>query len=339
MTSFDKPPHRLSVAPMMDRTDRHCRYLLRLVAPNAWLYTEMVTAAAIVRGDAERLLAYDDSEHPVAAQLGGSDPSELAAATRAVAHAGFDAVNLNVGCPSDRVQAGCFGAALMAEPALVADCVRAMREATQLPVTVKTRLGIDEHDSYEFLCDLVAAVEAAGCRMLIVHARKAWLKGLSPKQNRNVPALDYERVHRLKRDFPNLEVILNGGLDSEAVAIDELEHVDGVMLGRAAYHDPWLLAAIDARLHGGTLPDAASVLDALCRYAEAELERGSRLRTVTRHWMGFYAGKPGARRWRRFLGELPDGAAGLRALRSQLSESTYRPATRASIVPTESVSV
>ena len=339
MTSVDGPLHRLSVAPMMDRTDRHCRYLLRLVAPNAWLYTEMVTAAAIVRGDAERLLAYDDSEHPVAAQLGGSDPSVLAAATQAVARAGFDEVNLNVGCPSDRVQAGCFGAALMAEPALVADCVRAMRKATHLPVTVKTRLGIDEHDSYEFLCDLVGAVEAAGCGTLIVHARKAWLEGLSPKQNRNVPALDYERVHRLKRDFPNLEVILNGGLDSEAVAINELEHVDGVMLGRAAYHDPWLLAAIDARLYGGVLPDAESILDALCRYAEAELERGSRLRTVTRHWMGFFAGQPGARRWRRFLGELPDGAAGLRALRLQLSESTHRPGTRAGIFPSESVSV
>jgi tRNA-dihydrouridine synthase A len=319
--SFQNRPHCLSVAPMMDRTDRHCRYLLRLVAPNAWLYTEMVTAQGIVRGDAGRLLAFNDIEHPVAAQLGGSDPRILASATRLVDRAGYDEVNLNVGCPSDRVQAGCFGAALMARPQRVADCVRAMCDATRLPVTVKTRLGIDEHDSYEFLCDFVAAVKSAGCRTLIVHARKAWLKGLSPKENRSVPALDYSRVRRLKRDFPDLEVILNGGVESQAVAVAELRHVDGVMLGRAAYHNPWLLAALDARLNGSLPPQPRDVLAALMRYAEVEMRCGVSLRAITRHWMGFYAGRPGARRWRRFLGELPDGQAGLRALRAHLDDA------------------
>jgi tRNA-dihydrouridine synthase A len=239
---------------MMDRTDRHCRYFLRLLAPHAWLYTEMITARALLHGAHEQLLAFHSTEHPVSVQLGGSVPAELAAAAGLAASAGYDEVNLNVGCPSGRVQAGCFGAALMAEPALVADCVRAMSDASELPVTVKTRLGIDDLDSYSHLCDFVSTVAAAGCRTFIVHARKAWLNGLSPKENRDIPPLDYERVHRLQRDFPELQIIINGGLSAVDTAMAQLEHVDGVMLGRAAYRDPYVLAKLDARLFGGALP-------------------------------------------------------------------------------------
>jgi len=320
MTPRHDAPRRLAVAPMMDRTDRHCRYFLRLLAPHAWLYTEMVTAAAIVRGSRDRLLAFDPSEHPVAVQLGGSDPDELAAAARCAAAAGYDEVNLNVGCPSDRVQAGCFGAALMIRPELVADSVRAMRDACDLPVTVKTRLGVDEFDSYEFLQDFAHAVEAAGSRTLIVHARKAWLKGLSPKQNREVPPLDYARVYRLKQDFPRLEILINGGLDSIGPALEQLAHVDGIMLGRAAYQHPYLLAELDRRLYGGEAPPSRErVLEAILPYAERELAAGTPLRAITRHLMGLYLGLPGARAWRRMLSQLADGARGLDALRRYLS--------------------
>jgi tRNA-dihydrouridine synthase A len=305
---------------MMDRTDRHCRYFMRLLAPHAWLYTEMVTAAAVVHGPRERLLAFDSAEHPVAVQLGGSDPDELAAAARFAAAAGYDEINLNVGCPSDRVQAGCFGAALMAKPALVADSVRAMRAASDLPVTVKTRLGIDDLDSYEFLRDFTSAVETAGVRTLIVHARKAWLHGLSPKQNRDVPPLDYARVYRLKQEFPQLEILLNGGLDDVNVALEQLAHVDGVMLGRAAYQHPYLLAELDWRLYSGSVPPSRErVLEAMLPYAEREVAAGAPLRAVTRHLMGLYAGLPGARAWRRMLSELADGARGLDELRHYLT--------------------
>ena len=320
MTPRHDTPRRLAVAPMMDRTDRHCRYFLRLLAPHAWLYTEMVTAAAIVRGPRDRLLAFDPSEHPVAVQLGGSDPGELAAAARCAADAGYDEINLNVGCPSDRVQAGCFGAALMIRPGLVADSVRAMRDACDLPITVKTRLGVDDFDSYEFLRDFAFAVEAAGSRTLIVHARKAWLKGLSPKQNREVPPLDYARVYRLKEDFPRLEILINGGLDSIGPALEQLAHVDGIMLGRAAYQHPYLLAELDHRLYGGTAPPSRErVLEAILPYAERELAVGTSLRAITRHLMGLYMGLPGARAWRRMLSELADEARGLDALRRYLS--------------------
>jgi len=308
----------LSVAPMMERTDRHCRYFLRLVAPNAFLYTEMVTAAALRHGDRDRLLAFDPSEHPVALQLGGSDPHELAAAARAGAAAGYDEIDLNVGCPSDRVQAGCFGAALMREPERVAACVAAMREAVDVPVTVKTRLGVDHDDSYEFLCRFVETVARAGCETFIVHARKAWLKGLSPKQNRDVPPLDYARVRRLKRDFPSLEVILNGGLKDEATALAELDHVDGVMLGRAAYDDPVLLGRLDAAIFGHEPVPIGDALDRYFEYAEREIAAGTRLRALTRHLMGAFAGRPGGRHWRRMLSELPrseDDRATLAALR------------------------
>ena len=314
MTSRVSSDHRLAVAPMMDRTDRHCRYLLRLLAPHAWLYTEMITARALLHGEAERLLAFHRSEHPVALQLGGGDPSELGSAAGLAATAGYDEVNLNVGCPSGRVQAGCFGAALMARPALVADCVRAMREACGLPVTVKTRIGIDDLDSYAHLCEFASAVATAGCRTLVVHARKAWLSGLSPRENREIPPLDYGRVHRLKKDFPQLEIVINGGLCTADSATAQLAHVDGVMLGRAAYRDPYLLAALDAQLYGGDAPSRSAVLDAMLRYAADEVAKNVPLRAITRHLMGLYAGIPGARHWRRTLGELEDGARGLRQL-------------------------
>ncbi len=289
---------------MMDRTDRHFRYLLRLLAPHARLYTEMITARALLHGDAERLLRFAGAEHPVALQLGGNDPAELAAAARLGEVAGYDEINLNVGCPSDRVQAGCFGAALMLEPQRVAECVAAMREAVGVPVTVKTRLGVDDHDSYEFAHGFIARVAAAGCDTFIVHARKAWLKGLSPKQNREIPPLDYGRVHRLKRDFPQLRIVINGGLTTAAATLEQLGYVDGVMLGRIAYQDSSLLADIDARVHGGDAPREAAVLAHYVRYVAREVESGTPLKTMTRHLLGMRAGRPGGRQWRRALGEL-----------------------------------
>ena len=312
--------HRLAVAPMMERTDRHCRYFLRLLAPHAWLYTEMITARALLHGARERLLAFHPAEHPIAVQLGGGAPAELASAAQLATSAGYDEINLNVGCPSGRVQAGCFGAALMANPALVAECVQAMRDASGLPVTVKTRLGIDDLDSYSHLCEFVAAVAAAGCRTVFVHARKAWLSGLSPKENRDIPPLDYKRVHRLKQDFPELEIVINGGLSAVDTATAQLEHVDGVMLGRAVYRDPYLFAALDAQLFGGVLPSRAAVLEAMLRYAASEVAKGTPLRAITRHLMGLYAGLPGARGWRRTLGELDDGVGGLRQLEQTVVE-------------------
>lgn len=307
--------HRLCVAPMMDRTDRHCRLLLRLLAPRARLYTEMLTARAIVAGDRARLLQFDAREHPVALQLGGAEPAELAAAARIGRDAGYDEINLNVGCPSDRVQAACFGAALMREPERVADCVAAMRAAVSIPVTVKTRLGVDHDDSYDFLQRFVATVVAAGCRTLIVHARKAWLSGLSPKQNREVPPLDYGRVHRLKREFPDTEIVINGGLTDVATVEAELAHVDGVMLGRAAYREPMLLALLDRVLFGSDSRRDAALRD-YCRYIDAELHVGTPLKAMTRHLLGIYAGERGGRRWRRALGELTHGFAGLDELRA-----------------------
>lgn len=301
---------------MMDRTDRHLRYLLRLIAPHARLYTEMITARALLHGDAQRLLRFDRAEHPIALQLGGSEPDELAAAAKIGAAAGYDEINLNVGCPSDRVQAACFGAALMLEPARVADCVRAMRATVSVPVTVKTRLGVDHHDSYEFVREFVGTVAAAGCETFIVHARKAWLSGLSPKENREIPPLDYPRVHRLKREFPSLTVVINGGFITLAESVAQLEHVDGVMLGRAAYQDSWLLARIDAHVFGGDPAAEPVVLAAFERYVAAELERGTPLRSMTRHLLGMRCGRAGGRRWRRYLSELGDGARGLEKLRA-----------------------
>ena len=304
---------------MMDRSDRHFRYLLRLIAPHAWLYTEMITARALIEGDTDRLLKFDAIEHPVAVQLGGNDPRELAAAARLAARAGYDEINLNVGCPSSRVQAGSFGARLMLEPERVANCVASMRDAVELPVTVKTRLGVDDHDSYEFLVQFASCVIGAGCECLVVHARKAWLNGLNPKQNREVPPLDYGRVYRLKAQFQGLEVIINGGFSNLGDTLDQLSHVDGVMLGRAACNDPMLVGAIDRELnpHGEFLAKDA-VLQRFLAYVEAQLRIGTPLKVMTRHLMGLFTGQPGARHWRRHLSLLEDGFAGLDQLISYL---------------------
>ena len=314
---------------MMDRTDRHLRYLLRLMAPHARLYTEMITARALLRGDAERLLRFDHAEHPVALQLGGAEPDELAAAARLGAAAGYDEINLNVGCPSDRVQAGCFGARLMLEPRRVAECVAAMRAAVGVPVTVKTRLGVDEHDSYEFARDFVATVAAAGCETFIVHARKAWLSGLSPRENREIPPLDYARVYRLKREFPSLTIVINGGFVALDQSVSQLECVDGVMIGRAAYENSWLLARLDAALFEGTVASEGEVLAAYEKYVARELECGTPLRAMTRHLLGMRSGRDGGRRWRRELGQLGDGGLGLAALRCLVREFTVEPALTA----------
>ncbi|UCG74462.1 MAG: tRNA dihydrouridine(20/20a) synthase DusA [Chromatiales bacterium] len=298
---------RVCVAPMMDCTDRHCRYFHRLLAPKVGLYTEMITARAIVHGDPERLLAFAPVEHPVALQLGGSEPEFLRRAA-AIVRAGFpyDELNLNVGCPSDRVQSGRFGACLMADPELVADCLRALAAEWDGPVTVKCRIGIDAQDDYGFLAAFVGTMAAAGCRVVIVHARKAILQGLSPKENRSIPPLRYDRVHRLKRDFPDLEIILNGGVDSIDKAEHELNRVDGVMIGRKAYADPCFLAGLQARcLDGATppVPDRAGVVRKMAAYAATHVAGGGRLQQVTRHMHGLYAGQPGAARWRRYLAE------------------------------------
>lgn len=298
---------RLSVAPMMDWTDRHCRYFHRLMSRRTLLYTEMVTAPAVINGDRDRLLAFDAAEHPVALQLGGSDPAELAAASRIAAAYGYDEINLNVGCPSDRVQSGCFGAILMERPGLVADCVAAMIAAAPVEVTVKCRIGVDDQNPQEALPALLAAVSEAGVRRVIVHARKAWLQGLSPKQNRDVPPLDYDLVHRMKARFPDLHLSINGGIASLAEAQAQLRAgMDGVMIGRAAYHRPAdILLDADRVIFGADGPSrsAEEVVQAMLPYIEAHLAAGGRLHQITRHMLGLFAGRPGARGWRQTLSE------------------------------------
>jgi len=296
-------PSMLSVAPMMDWTDRHCRYFHRLLAPHARLYTEMVTAPAVLHGDRARLLGFDPAEHPVALQLGGAEPRDLADAARVGADLGYDEINLNVGCPSDRVQSGRFGACLMREPALVADCVASMRAAVSIPVTVKCRIGVDEQDEDADLERFVETVRATGCSVFVVHARKAWLEGLSPKENREVPPLNYERVYRLKREFPELTIVVNGGIATLAEVREHLRQADGVMLGRTAYHEPYRLAEIEHEIFGTPLPDRDEVLARLRPYIEAHLARGDRLQHISRHILGLYQGLPGARAYRRLLSE------------------------------------
>jgi tRNA-dihydrouridine synthase A len=303
------PAHRFSVAPMMDWTDRHCRALHRVLSRHALLYTEMVTAPAVIHGDRERLLGFDPVEHPVALQLGGSEPEQLAEAARIGQAFGYDEINLNVGCPSDRVQSGRFGACLMREPQLVADCMAAIREAVTIPATVKCRIGVDDQDPVESLFATVDASAAAGVTTFIVHARKAWLKGLSPKENRDVPPLDYALVRRLKRERPHLTIIINGGvpdLDAAEAHLAQDEHgvaLDGVMLGRAAYHEPALLGEVDRRLFGADTPDV-DPFEAIVRYRPymaARLEAGVHLPAMTRHMLGLMHGRPGARAFRRIL--------------------------------------
>ncbi|WP_096779880.1 tRNA dihydrouridine(20/20a) synthase DusA [Zobellella denitrificans] len=295
---------RFSVAPMLDWTDRHCRYFHRLMSRHAQLYTEMVTTGAILHGKGD-YLAFSPEEHPLVLQLGGSDPAALARCAVLAEQRGYDELNLNVGCPSDRVQNGMFGACLMAEPALVAECVAAMKAEVAIPVTVKTRIGIDEQDSYGFLCTLVERLIEAGTDSLIVHARKAWLKGLSPRENREIPPLDYERVYRLKRDYPGLTIAINGGIKSLDEARVHLEHLDGVMLGREVYQNPYLLAEVDAALFndGREVPSRHQVIRNLLPYIERELGRGTYLGNITRHTLGIFQGLPGARAWRRHLSE------------------------------------
>ena len=316
MNALDR---RLCVAPMMDWTDRHCRFLHRLYAPHALLYTEMIVAAALVRGDAARLLAHDAAEHPVALQLGGCDPVELAQAARIGAAAGFAEINLNVGCPSDRVKNGSFGACLMLRPELVAECVARMREAVQVPVTVKCRIGIDTRNDYEFLAEFAARVVAAGIDALIVHARVAILGGLSPKENREIPPLCYDAVYRLKRERPSLPLILNGGLHDAETALAHLapgrvqgglsagaDSLDGVMLGRAAYHRPSVLAEIERAVLDPlwSIPAPEAVIERMVSYARGQCRHGVRLHSISRHMHGLVAGREGARAWRRFLSEV-----------------------------------
>ena len=297
--------HRFCIAPMMDWSDHHCRFFWRLLTRQALLYTEMVTTGALIHSDRERFLRYNDEEHPVALQLGGSDPTDLARCAKWAEEWGYDEVNLNCGCPSDRVQSGMFGACLMGEPQLVADGVKAMRDACAIPVTVKHRIGIDHMESYEELLGFVAPVAEAGCEVFIVHARKAWLQGLSPKENREIPPLNYPWVYRLKKDFPQLTVVINGGVTSLAECREHLAHVDGVMLGREAYQNPWLLAAVDSELFGMDNPASSrdDVIDALLPYIEQQLADGVHLNHITRHILGLYQGVPGARKFRRHLSE------------------------------------
>ncbi|WP_366656519.1 tRNA dihydrouridine(20/20a) synthase DusA [Fodinicurvata sp. EGI_FJ10296] len=296
---------RFSIAPMMDWTTRHCRRFHRSLTGCALLYTEMVTSAAVIHGDRDRLLGFDAAQNPIALQLGGSDAVEMAAAAEIGGAYGYDEININVGCPSDRVQNGRFGACLMAEPETVAACVAAMRAAVDIPVTVKTRIGIDDQDSYADLRRFVDIVAGAGCDTFIVHARKAWLNGLSPKENREVPPLDYERVFQLKSDYPELTVVLNGGLTTIADSQAALERVDGVMLGRAAYQSPYLLAAVDKEIFGLAKPVAprTEIVDSMVDYCRAQVAAGVPLHAVTRHMLGLFQGQPGARHWRRVLSE------------------------------------
>ena len=306
---------------MLDWTDRHCRYLLRQISSRTVLYTEMVTTAAILHGDRDRLLRHDPAEHPVVLQLGGSDPQALADCSRIGAEAGYDEINLNVGCPSDRVQSGRFGACLMAEPALVADCVAAMDAAASVPVTVKTRIGIDDMDSYALLASFVEHMQSAGCDTIIIHARKAFLQGLSPRENRSVPPLRYDYAYRIKQQFQDLSVVLNGGIESLEAAREHLEHVDGVMLGRAAYHNPYLLAGVDNQIFGEStpVPSRDDIVERMLPYIERELIRGTPLKHITRHMLGLYQGVPGARHWRRHLSEFgPRSGSGIEVIQQAM---------------------
>ncbi len=315
--------HRFCVAPMIDWTDRHCRMFHRILSRHAHLYTEMVAAAAVLHGDTARLLAFDPAERPLALQLGGSDPRELARAARIGEEFGYDEINLNVGCPSDKVQSGRFGACLMASPERVAECVAALRAALHIPVTVKHRLGIDDQDTEETLDRFVSTVAAGGCRVFIVHARKAWLHGLDPKQNREIPPLDHNRVHRLKRDHPGLEFVLNGGIGSLAAAKDCLAHVDGAMLGRAAYQAPWLLAGVDRQLFGVDNPVTSrqEAVIAFLPYMERQRAAGVPLHHMTRPMLGLFHGQPGARHWRRHISENAHRpGAGVQVVRAALEQ-------------------
>ncbi len=305
MHSKNNHLHKFSVAPMLDWTDANCRYFHRLLTQNALLYTEMVTTGAILHGDAERFLSFNPEEHPLALQLGGSDPVDLALCAQRAEDYGYDEVNLNVGCPSDRVQNGRFGACLMAEPELVAECVNRMVQQVTIPVTVKTRIGIDQQDSYELLVQFVSKVADAGCETFIIHARKAWLSGLSPKENREIPPLRYDVVYQLKQDFPHLNLVLNGGVTSLEQTLEILKKVDGVMMGREAYHRPYVLASVDRVIFGSRQADKTreQIIEELRPFIQQKLLEGKRLHDITRHILGLFHGLPGARKWRQVLSE------------------------------------
>lgn len=297
--------NRLSVAPMLDWTDRHCRYFHRLLSQQTLLYTEMVTTGAILHGKGD-FLEYNEQEHPLALQLGGSNPVDLAACAKLAGERGYDEINLNVGCPSDRVQNGRFGACLMAEPDLVADCVSAMKEVTDIPITVKTRIGIDDQDSYEFLTKFVSTVsEKGGCEQFTIHARKAWLSGLSPKENREIPPLDYDRAYQIKKDFSGLVIAVNGGITTLEQTKEHLQHLDGVMIGREAYHSPFILAEVDQQIFGLDTPikKRSQVVEEMYPYIERELSNGASLGHISRHMLGLFQSMPGARQWRRYISE------------------------------------
>jgi len=308
---------------MMDWTDRHCRYFMRLLSPGARLYTEMVTTAALCHGDADALLQFDASEHPVALQLGGSDPATMARSAKMGADAGYDEININVGCPSERVQSGAFGACLMATPQIVADCVAAAQDAVDIPVTVKNRIGIDEQDSFEFLQDFIGTVAAAGCDTFVVHARQAILTGLSPKDNRRVPPLNYERVYAIKKAFPDLTIILNGGISTSDECHQHLTVVDGVMIGRQAYQQPWFLVELEQAMSDEETVRETSreqIIDKMYPYIERQLQLGVPLKKITRHLLGLFSGQPGARAWRRYLSEQAhQTGAGIEVLGAALS--------------------
>ncbi|EMW7173409.1 tRNA dihydrouridine(20/20a) synthase DusA [Vibrio fluvialis] len=318
---------RLSVAPMLDWTDRHCRYFHRLLSSQTLLYTEMVTTGAIIHGKGD-FLAYNEEEHPVALQLGGSNPADLARCAKLAQERGYDEINLNVGCPSDRVQNGRFGACLMAEPDLVAQCVAAMKEVVDIPVTVKTRIGIDDQDSYEFLTNFVTLVsEKGGCDQFTIHARKAWLSGLSPKENREIPPLDYPRAYQLKQDFPHLIIAVNGGVKTLAEAKEHLQHLDGVMIGREAYQSPYLLAEVDQQIFGLDTPvkKRSQVVQEMYPYIEQQLAQGSYLGHITRHMLGLFQNMPGARQWRRHISENAHKAgAGIEVVEQALAKIPYQ---------------
>jgi tRNA-dihydrouridine synthase A len=321
----------VAVAPMMDWTDRHCRFFHRLIAREAVLYTEMISTGAILFGDRDRHLKFDATEQPVVLQLGGADPKALAAAAKIGAEAGYDAINLNCGCPSDRVQAARFGACLMAEPALVADCISEMRAVVRVPVTVKTRIGIDEREDFEFLARFVSTVAEAGCETFIIHARKAWLSGLSPKENREIPPLRYDVAARVKREFPHLSIHLNGGLTSLAAIEEALGWADGVMIGREAYQNPFFLGEVAQRFLGQAgMPTRAHIVEAMLPYIERETASGVPLKSITRHMLGLFQGLPGARAWRRHLSEeAHKQGAGLDTVRAALAAVEARGLSRA----------
>jgi len=296
---------KFSVAPMLDWTDRHERFFLRLISEHCLLYTEMVTTGALIHGDRSRHLDFNHEEHPVAIQLGGSDPTDLAQCAKMAEDHGYNEINLNVGCPSNRVQSGMFGACLMAKPELVAQCVAAMQNAVSIPVTVKHRIGIDENESVEELFEFVDVVAKSGCKTFIVHARKAWLNGLSPKQNRDIPPLRYEVVHQLKQSMPQLDIIINGGIKNLDVAQEQLQYVDGVMMGREVYHNPYILSEVDQQFYQSTktVLSRFEIIESLFPYIEKELAKGVRLHSISRHVLGLFNGFPGAKKWRRYISE------------------------------------